>query len=103
MKNTKSHPLKKGEHTTRKEAWNWVDKAWFLHGPKVEDKTLCRVQESLRRLRQLSLPISAIDEITTLLKVHEEYILLAESISAIDEITTLLKVHEEYLLLAESN
>ena len=61
---------------SREEAWMWADRVWLLWEPaNVEDKTLCRVQESLRRLQELPLPIAAIDEITTLLKAHEEYLM----------------------------
>ena len=61
---------------SREQAWKWADKAWLLWEPaNVEDKTLCRVQESLRRLQQLQMPIAAIEEITTLLKAHEKYVL----------------------------
>ena len=61
---------------SREQAWKWADKAWLLWEPaNVEDKTLCRVQESLRRLQQSQMPIAAIEEVTTLLKAHEKYVL----------------------------
>lgn len=59
---------------SRESAWGWAHRKWHPHEP-TDDQALEAVRDSLRRLMQMPVPVSAIEEIQTLLVKHEQYVL----------------------------